>query len=339
MFMGIVKDDGGLTFTTASSASWMPPATSSPTDLDPTQYSDYIGEKVEPGAISSPPTTSPRDIPEGIYRVGPLARMNVADRCGTPRADQELAEFHELQRTAVLSSFHYHHARLIEILYCVERMEQLLNDPEILVQARARLCPPQRPGRGRRLRGAAGHSLPPLQDRRTGPDSLGQPHHRDRTQQSRHESQHAPGGQALRARQRLTPGMLNRVEAVIRCYDPCLSCSTHALGEMPLHIQLISPDGEVLDEVVRGTSAHTATAIGVPEHVVQLPAASPDGPAVPGRYMYFMNRIHARLLIVAYGNPLRSDDGVAGGPRATARKVSLRTKLNLDHASVGPELA
>ena len=67
-----------------------------------------------------------------MYRVGPLARLNVADRCGTERADQELAEFKELQRAAVLSSFHYHQARLIEILYCVERLEQLSNDPEIL---------------------------------------------------------------------------------------------------------------------------------------------------------------------------------------------------------------
>jgi NAD-reducing hydrogenase large subunit len=50
---------------------------------------------------------------------------------------------------------------------------------------------------------------------------------------------------------RLTPGMLNRVEAVIRCYDPCLSCSTHALGQMELRIQLLSADGEVLDEVTR----------------------------------------------------------------------------------------
>jgi len=50
---------------------------------------------------------------------------------------------------------------------------------------------------------------------------------------------------------RLTPGMLNRVEAVIRCYDPCLSCSTHALGQMELHIQLLSAGGEVLDEVAR----------------------------------------------------------------------------------------
>jgi NAD-reducing hydrogenase large subunit len=50
----------------------------------------------------------------------------------------------------------------------------------------------------------------------------------------------------------LTHGMLNRVEAVIRAYDPCLSCSTHALGQMALRIQLLSPSGELLDEVTRG---------------------------------------------------------------------------------------
>jgi NAD-reducing hydrogenase large subunit len=47
------------------------------------------------------------------------------------------------------------------------------------------------------------------------------------------------------------PGMLNRVEAVIRTYDPCLSCSTHAMGRMPLRIQLIDPDGKITAEVVR----------------------------------------------------------------------------------------
>jgi NAD-reducing hydrogenase large subunit len=51
--------------------------------------------------------------------------------------------------------------------------------------------------------------------------------------------------------ERLTPGALNRVEAVIRAYDPCLSCSTHALGHMALRIQLLSPSGQVLDEAVR----------------------------------------------------------------------------------------
>src|SRR5437868_11690895 len=91
-----------------------------------------MGGNVESWTYVQSPYSRQVGPPQGIYRVGPLARLNVADRCGTPRADQELAEFHELQRTAVLSSFHYHHARLIEILYCVERMQQLLDDSEIL---------------------------------------------------------------------------------------------------------------------------------------------------------------------------------------------------------------
>ena len=61
----------------------------------------------------------------------------------------------------------------------------------------------------------------------------------------------APGRQAYVKSAQLTEAMLNRVEAVIRCYDPCLSCSTHALGEMPLRVQLLGPDGAVLDELVR----------------------------------------------------------------------------------------
>jgi NAD-reducing hydrogenase large subunit len=50
---------------------------------------------------------------------------------------------------------------------------------------------------------------------------------------------------------KITEGMLNRVEAVIRAYDPCLSCSTHALGQMPLHVELIGPGGNVVDEKKR----------------------------------------------------------------------------------------
>jgi len=50
---------------------------------------------------------------------------------------------------------------------------------------------------------------------------------------------------------RLTEGMLNRVEAAIRCYDPCLSCSTHAVGKMPLEIALVAADGTVLDRISR----------------------------------------------------------------------------------------
>ncbi len=49
----------------------------------------------------------------------------------------------------------------------------------------------------------------------------------------------------------IPPGVLNRLEAGIRAFDPCLSCSTHAAGQMPLHVQLVGPGGEVLNEAWR----------------------------------------------------------------------------------------
>ena len=252
MFMGIVKQDNGLTFYDGKlrivDASGKVVADA----LDPTRYSDYIGEKVEPWSYMKSAYYKPLGFPDGVYRVGPLARLNVADRCGTPLADQELAEFHELQRTAVLSSFHYHHARLIEMLYCVERMERLLNDAEILsLHVRAVAEPNALEGVGacEAPRGTLFH-LYKIDDQglirwvnlviATGHNNLAM--NRSILQVAKH---------FVRGHH-LTPGMLNRVEAVIRAYDPCLSCATHALGQMALHIQLLSPGGEVLDQVARG---------------------------------------------------------------------------------------
>ncbi len=64
--------------------------------------------------------------------MGPLARLNIVARCGTEAADAEFAEYHQRFGKVVQSSFHFHYARLIEIIYCIERMEVLLNDPAIL---------------------------------------------------------------------------------------------------------------------------------------------------------------------------------------------------------------
>ena len=101
-------------------------------DLDPRPYCDYIGEAVEPSPTSSRRTNKPLGYPDGIYRVGPLARLNVADQMGTPLADEELAEFRPGWDRSPTSSFHYHHARLIEILHCLEQLEPLLDDPDLL---------------------------------------------------------------------------------------------------------------------------------------------------------------------------------------------------------------
>jgi NAD-reducing hydrogenase large subunit len=77
------------------------------------------------------PYYKPLGYPKGIYRVGPLARLNNADACGTPFADVALAEFRTLQEDSgpVASSFHYHYARLVEIIFAIESMQRLLKDP------------------------------------------------------------------------------------------------------------------------------------------------------------------------------------------------------------------
>jgi NAD-reducing hydrogenase large subunit len=219
--------------------------------LDPVNYSEFIEEAVEPWTYMKFPYYKPRGYPEGMYRVGPLARLNLVGRCGTSRADQEWAEFRQLERGAVLSSFHYHHARLVEILYGIERIEQILSEPSILnrqVKATAGVNNLEGIGVAEAPRGTLIHHYKVDEQGlitwanlviATGHNNLAM--NRGILQAARH---FVDG-------QRLSEGMLNRVEGVIRAFDPCLSCSTHALGQMPLRIQLVGPEGRVLDELRR----------------------------------------------------------------------------------------
>jgi NAD-reducing hydrogenase large subunit len=95
-------------------------------------YQKYIGEAALPDSYLKAPFFKPLGYPDGVYRVGPLARLNVADSCGTPEADAEFKEYHQRFGKAVQSSFHFHYARLIEATYALERMEMLLDDQGIL---------------------------------------------------------------------------------------------------------------------------------------------------------------------------------------------------------------
>jgi NAD-reducing hydrogenase large subunit len=219
--------------------------------LDPTSYEEIIGEAVEPDSYLKSPYLKSKGYPEGIYRVGPLARLNIADRCGTPLADQEWAEFRELERGTVLSSFYYHYARLIEVIYGLERMERLLNEPDILSKHVRAFAGPNNPegiGVSEAPRGTLIHHYK-VDDNglitwanliiATGHNNLAM--NRGVLQVAKH---YVHGT-------KLSEGMLNRVEAVIRAFDPCLSCSTHALGQMALDVRLLGPDGELLDELRR----------------------------------------------------------------------------------------
>ncbi len=211
------------------------------------EYPDYIGEAVVPHSFLKAPYFRPMGYPDGAYRVGPLSRLNVAARCGTERADTEFAEFHERYGKVVHSSFHYHYARLIEILYCIEKMELLLNDPTILdrhVRATAGVNALEGIGMAEAPRGVLTHHYKVNEDGAivwvnliiaTGHNNLSIG--RSINEVSRH---YVVGKQ-------ITDGMLNRVQAVLRAYDPCLSCSTHATGQYAVDVELVDATGAVLD--------------------------------------------------------------------------------------------
>lgn len=216
--------------------------------LNARDYGTFIQEAVEPYSYLKSPYYAPLGYPDGIYRVGPLARLNIVERPGTPLADAEFPAFRQQDRN---SSFHYHYARLIEIIYCFEKMQDLLNGPDILssrVRARAQANNREGVGVGEAPRGTLMHHYQIDDDGlitdanliiATGHNNLAM--NRGVLQVARHFIK----GETI------PEGMLNRVEAVIRTFDPCLSCSTHAVGKMPLEMELITPDGEVLDELRR----------------------------------------------------------------------------------------
>jgi NAD-reducing hydrogenase large subunit len=185
--------------------------------------------------------------PGGMYRVGPLARLNVAKSTGTPKADKELKEFRALGRSGIVSrSFHYHYARLIEMVHCIERLEELLQDPDLLntrVRSHAQPNHHEAVGCCEAPRGILWHHYKVDDDGRVLSANL-----LIATQQNNAAMQLAVKQTAQRFVDpaNLSEGMLNRVEAAIRCYDPCLSCSTHALGQMAMSVEVRGPGGELL---------------------------------------------------------------------------------------------
>jgi NAD-reducing hydrogenase large subunit len=219
--------------------------------LDPRRYADVLAEATESWSYLKSPYYAPLGYPDGMYRVGPLARLNVCTRIGTPLADQEHREFRGHGNGTVKSSFYYHYARLIEILAAVEAIEQRLDDPDL---------------GSPRLRASAG--INELEGVGVSEAPRGTLFHHYRVDEHgiiRHVNLIIATGQNNLAMNRtvaqiaqhtlrgpkITEAMLNRVEAGIRAFDPCLSCSTHAAGSMPLQVRLLGGQGELLDEAWR----------------------------------------------------------------------------------------
>lgn len=251
LFMGLVEPDGtwehhgGKLRFVDSSGSILSD------QVDPQIYYEHIAEAVQPSSYLKSPYYVPLGFPEGMYRVGPLARLNVAEQMGTPKADVELKKFKKLGRRAVTSSFLYHYARLIEILTSIERIELLLDDPDLLsedLRADAGINNLRGVGVSEAPRGTLFHDYTVNRQGlltkvnlivATGQNNLAM------NQTVAQIARHYVRGEDI------PEPVLNRIEHGIRCYDPCLSCSTHAVGQMPLVVRLIGADGGLIREVAR----------------------------------------------------------------------------------------
>jgi NAD-reducing hydrogenase large subunit len=214
-------------------------------------YATYIGEASLRESYLKAPYFMPRGTVDGVYRVGPLARLNVADRCGFPKSDAELKEFHQRFGAPAHSSFLFHYARLIEIVYALEKMEALLAGEGILethIRATAGVNSLEGVGIIEAPRGVLIHHYKVNDEGAIVWANLivATGHNNYAIGRSVQQvAEHFVKGDKLQE------GMMNRVSAVVRCYDPCLSCSTHAAGEIPLRVQLRNGKGEVVDEIVR----------------------------------------------------------------------------------------
>jgi NAD-reducing hydrogenase large subunit len=219
--------------------------------VDPTRYKEFIDEKSESWSYIKSTVYRPLGQPDGIYRVGPLARLNVCDRMGTPLADREFTEFRARGRDSTNASFMYHLARLIEILACIERIDRMLDDPDLQssdIRAEAGVNNLEGIGCCEAPRGILFHHYQVTADGLIRKINLLIATGQNNLAMNRTVSQIAE--HYITGRE-IPEGILNRIEAGIRAFDPCLSCSTHAAGQMALVVQLVAVDGTVVAEAQR----------------------------------------------------------------------------------------
>jgi NAD-reducing hydrogenase large subunit len=250
-YLGMINEDEAIAFTDGELRLIDPKGNIIEDGITATRYTEVIGEAVENYSYTKFAYYKPLGYPEGSYRVGPLARLNIVKSMGMPLADKELAEFKQLANGPVESSFYYHHARLIEMLYGLEKIEELLSDPLILdkhVRATAGVNRLEGAGVAEAPRGTLMHNYKVDEDGKIVWANL---------VIATGQNNNAMNNGVLQAARhyvkdgKFTEGVLNRIEAVIRTFDPCLSCSTHAFGQMPLVLTLLSAEGRVVDQVIR----------------------------------------------------------------------------------------
>lgn len=220
--------------------------------FDPKDYLQHIGEHVEDWSYLKFPFYKKLGWPGGTYRVGPLGRLNACDSISTPLAQAEFKNFKKINGgRPVENTLYYHYTRLIEGVYALERARQILEEPDICstdILTPSNTVTGEGVGCVEAPRGTLFHHYrTDANGLLTRVNLIVATGHNNWAMSQSVESV----AKAFVDGKNLTEGMLNRVEAAIRAYDPCLSCSTHAVGQMPLEVVLCGPDGHELDRIAR----------------------------------------------------------------------------------------
>ncbi len=215
------------------------------------RYWEHIVEDVKPWSYMKFPYIRSLGPERGWYKVGPLARVQNCDQIPTPFADAERREFVDFGGgQPVHATLAYHWARMIEMLFAAEQIKELLHDEDLLGGE-------LRVSGERRHRGVGVIEAPRgtlIHHYRIGDDDLVARANlivaTTHNNQAMNESIRQVARRYLDGRT-LTEALLNRIEVAIRAFDPCLSCATHALGKMPLQVDLVDADGVRIDTLAR----------------------------------------------------------------------------------------
>ena len=221
--------------------------------IDYCKYNDYIHEEVRSWSYMKFPYFLSLGQQEGWYRVGPLARINVCDYISTPKAEiarQQLMAISD--EKMVHSTLAYHWARLVEILHCAEAIKDLLNDADIMGSDLVATGIKRHEGIGviEAPRGTLFHHYQVDDNGIVTKANL-----IVSTTSNNHamnESVRQVAATYLDG-QEITEPLLNHLEVAIRAYDPCLSCATHALGKMPMEVELVNAEGQVINQVFKSS--------------------------------------------------------------------------------------
>ncbi len=222
--------------------------------FDTHRYWDAITEEARPWSYMKFPYLRALGPERGWYKVGPLARVQNCDYMATPFADVARREFIDFGGSQpVHATLAYHWARMIEMLFAAECIKELLHDDDLI--GTDLMAKGERAERGVGVIEAPRGTL--IHHYRVNDEDLvvranlivSTTHNN----QAMNEAIRQVAKRYLDGR-KLTEGLLNHIEVAIRAFDPCLSCATHALGRMPLAVELVDPDGSVVDRLIRGAA-------------------------------------------------------------------------------------